>query len=308
VRPYAGLSGWDVPRFAAEGQSADEAAQNPGLDLQSIHPEHFETLEITIVAGRGITEADTDQTPQVAVISEDVARRLWPEEDPIGKRLKMGGADSPAPWFTVVGIAQATRYRELAEPRATLYVAAVQFVDGANSLAIRTAAPMEAIAGAVRDRVREADPGVMVTRMDPFSAYLARPLARPRFIAWLGNIFGVIALLLAAIGLYGVMTTFVRQHTREIGVRVALGATARDLRRLVLGEAVRIAGIGALFGLLGAVATSGLLRGLLFGVAPADPVTLALATLILMAAAAVACYRPVRSATRVDPVSLLRAD
>jgi putative ABC transport system permease protein len=308
VRPYAGLSGWDVPRFAAEGQGADQAAQNPGLDLQSIHPEHFETLEIGITAGRGITTADTDRTPLVAVISEDVARRVWPGQDAIGMRLKMGGVESDARWFTVVGIARTTRYRELAEPRATLYVAAAQFVDGAGSLAIRTRVPVEAIAGAVRDRVRHADPDVMVTRMDPFSTYLARPLARPRFVAWLSNIFGAIALLLAAIGLYGVMAAFVRQRTREIGVRVALGATARDLRRLVLGEAARIAGAGALIGLLGALGTSGLLRGLLFGVEPIDPVTLVGATVVLIATAAIACYLPVRRATRVDAVALLRAD
>ncbi len=308
VRPYAGLSGWDVPRFAAEGQSADDAAQNPGLDLQSIHPEHFEALQISITAGRGITSADTDRTPQVAVISEDVARRVWPAQDPIGKRLKMGGVDSSARWFTVVGIAKPTRYRELVEPRATLYVAAAQFVDGAGSLAIRTSAPLEQIAGAVRERVRRVNPNVMVTRMDPFSTYLARPLARPRFVAWLSNIFGGIALLLAGIGLYGVMAAFVRQRTREIGVRIALGASARDLRRLVLGEAVRLAGMGAVIGLLGAVATSGLLRGLLFGVEPADPIALIVATAILTGASAIAVYVPVRRATRVDAVTLLRAD
>jgi putative ABC transport system permease protein len=308
VRPYAGLSGWDVPRFVAEGQSADQAVQNPGLDLQSIDPEHFETLQIDVVAGRGITTGDASQRPEVAVISENAARRVWPGQDPIGKRLKMGGVDSTAPWFTVVGVAKTTRYRELAEPRATLYVAAAQFVDGAASLAIRTTASVEAIAGAVRERVRNADPDVIVTRVDPFSTYLARPLAHPRFVAWLSNIFGGIALLLAAIGLYGVMAAFVRQRTREIGVRIALGATARDLRRLVLGEALRVAGIGALLGLGGAIATGGLLQGMLFGVQPADPVTLVAATIILTAAAALACYLPVRRATRIDAVALLRAD
>jgi predicted permease len=308
VRPYAGLSGWDVPRFAAEGQSADEVAQNPGLDLQSIHPEHFVTLEIGLTAGRGITTADTDEAPSVAVISEDVARHVWPGQDAIGKRLKMGGVESQAGWLTVVGIAKTTRYRELAAPRATLYVAAAQFVDGAGSLAIRTAAPLETIASAVRERVRNADPDAMVTRMDPFSTHLARPLARPRFVAYLSNIFGVIALLLAAIGLYAVMAAFVRQRTREIGVRIALGATARDLRRLVLGEAIAVAGSGALIGLLGAIATSGLFRSMLFGVQPVDPLTLAVAMVILTATAATACYLPVRTATRVDPVSLLRAD
>ncbi len=308
VRPYAGLSGWDTPRFAVEGQSADEAARNPSLDLQSIYPEHFDTLGINVMEGRGITVADTEKTPPVAVVSENVARQVWPGDSPIGKRLKMGGVDSKAGWFTVIGVAGTTRYRELAQPRATLYVAAAQFVDGAGSLAIRTSAPLETIAGAVRDRVRNADPDVFVLQLEPFTTFLARPLARPRFVAWLSNIFGATALLLAAIGLYAVMAAFVRQRTREIGVRVALGATNADVRWLILGEALWLAGAGTALGLAGAVVTSGLLRGLLFGVQPLDPATLAAAMAVLVATIAVACYVPVRRATRVDPLLLLKAE
>jgi predicted permease len=308
VRPYAGLSGWDTPRWVAEGQNAEQAATNPALDLMSIYPGHFDTLGIRTVSGRGITEADTAETPQVAVISENVARRVWRGQDPIGKRLKMGGIDSPAPWYTIVGVAETTRYRELAEPRASLYLAAAQFVDGAGSLAIRSAVPAEAIAGAIRERVQSADADVALVRLQTFSSFLAGPLARPRFLAWLSNLFGAVALLLAAIGLYAVMAAFVRQRNREIGVRVALGATSADVRRLVVSEAVWLAGIGVALGLGGSVATSGLLRGLLFNVGPLDPATLAMALAVLAASAALACYAPIRRATRVDPVALLRAE
>ena len=149
---------------------------------------------------------------------------------------------------------------------------------------------------------------MFVLQFEPFSTFLARPLARPRFVAWLGNIFGASALLLAAIGLYAVMAGFVRQRNREIGVRVALGATGADVRRLVVGEALRLAGVGAALGLVGAVATSGLLRGLLFGVRALDPATIAAAMALLLATVVIACYFPVRRAMRVNPVVLLRME
>lgn len=308
VRPYAGLSGWDMPRWVAEGQGVDDVARNPGLDLQSIYPDHFETMRIPIVEGRAIDRFDRAGSVNVAVISADAAMQVWPGESAIGKRVKWGGLDSKGPWFTIVGIAATTRYRELAAPRETVYLSAAQFVDGAQSLALRLSLPLPTIAAAVRQSVQALDPGVFIVRSQPFSDFAAGPLARPRFVSFLGNIFGAIALLLATVGLYGVMSVFVRQSRREIGVRIALGANARHVRRLVAGEAIRLAGFGIALGLAGAVATSRLFKGLLFGVEPMDPLTLTAAITILCVAAAVACYVPLRSATTIDPVRLLRAD
>jgi putative ABC transport system permease protein len=306
VSPYAGLSGWDMPSWVAEGQGPAEAARNPGLDLQSVYPGHFESMGIPVLEGRGIHRFDREGGMRVAVISENAARQVWPGQSALGKRLKWGGVGSDAPWFTVVGVAATTRYRELAAPRASVYLPAAQFVDGATTLAVRSSVPLASIAGALRDRVRELDRSVFVIRTQSFDDYVAGPLARPRLLAVLANVFGTVALILAAVGLYGVLAAFVRQSTREIGVRIALGARARHVRALVLGEAVRLAAIGFALGLAGAFASSRVLSGLLFGVAPMDPSTLAAAAAILILTIFAACYFPIRRAVRIDPGALLR--
>jgi putative ABC transport system permease protein len=309
--PFAGTRGWDAPEFTAEGQSAERAATNPSLNLESIHPNYFQTFEVILVRGRGFTAMDRKDAPWVAVVSEDVATRTWPGEDPIGKRIKMGGFTSTEPWSawrTVVGVARPTRYRELAVPRATLYVPAEQFVSAADMLVVRTDSPLSAVAGLVREQIRAVDPSVQVTQVTAFREFLQGPLARPRFNAFLIGLFGVAALLLAAIGLFAVMSASVRQRYMEIGVRVALGATPSDVRGLVLGEGMRLAGLGAAIGLAGAVAATRLLHGLLFGIHPLDPVSLLAAAFLLVGASVLASYIPARRATRVDPMALLRRE
>ncbi len=308
VLPYAGLSGWDMPRWIAEGQGPEDAAQNPGLDLQSVYPNHFDTMGIPVLEGRALDRFDREGTMPAAVISENAARQVWPGESAIGKRLKWGGLDSDGPWFTIVGVVPTTRYRELADPRASVYLPAAQFVDSPNSLALRVSVPVTTIAGALRGLVRELDDSAFVIRTQSFADSVSRPLARPRFVALLSTMFGAVALLLAAIGLYGVLAAFVRQSTREIAVRMALGARARHVRVLVYGEAARLAGIGVALGLAGALATGRLLRGMLFERQPMDPFTIAVAVVILATTTAAACYFPLRRATRIDPVALLRAD
>jgi putative ABC transport system permease protein len=306
--PFAGTGGWDAPEFTAEGQSAEQAAINPSLNLESVHPNYFQTFEVTLVRGRGFTGADRRGAPEVAVVSEDVAARTWPGEDPIGKRIKFGRLDSTYPWRTVVGVARPTRYRELTAPRPTLYVPAEQFIAAAEMLVLRTASPLGLVARLARERVGAVDPAVQVVQVAPFREMLQGPLARPRFNAFLIGVFGIAALLLAAIGLYAVIAASVRQRYTEIGVRVALGATASDVRGLVLGEGLRLAGLGAAIGLASAVVASRLLRGLLYGVHPLDPVSLLAAALLLVGVSALASYMPARRAARVDPVSMLRAE
>jgi predicted permease len=306
--PFAGSGGWDAPEFTAEGQSAEQAAINPSLNLESVHPNYFQTFEVTLVRGRGFTGADRRGAPEVAVVSEDVAARTWPGEDPIGKRVKFGRLDSTYPWRTVVGVARPTRYRELTAPRPTLYVPAEQFIAAAEMLVLRTASPLGLVARLARERVGAVDPAVHVVQVAPFREMLQGPLARPRFNAFLIGVFGIAALLLAAIGLYAVIAASVRQRYTEIGVRVALGATASDVRGLVLGEGLRLAGLGAAIGLASAVVASRLLRGLLYGVHPLDPVSLLAAASLLVGVSALASYMPARRAARVDPVSMLRAE
>ncbi len=309
--PFAGTGGWDAPEFTAEGQSADRAATNPSLNLESVHPNYFATFEVTLVRGRAFAETDGRGAPEVAIVSEDVAALTWPGEDPIGKRLKLGHSDSTADWRawrTVVGVARPTRYRELAAPRPTLYLPVGQFIAAAEMLVLRTSSPLALVAPEVRARVRAVDPDVQVTRVAPFREMLEGPLARPRFNAFLIGMFGMIALLLAAIGLYAVMAAHVRQRYSEIGVRVALGATTADVRGLVLGEGLRLAGMGAAIGLAGAVLATRLLRGLLFDVHPLDPASFLAAAMLLMGVSALASYLPARRATRVDPIVLLRTE
>jgi ABC-type antimicrobial peptide transport system permease subunit len=208
----------------------------------------------------------------------------------------------------VVGVVRPTRYRELFVPRPTLYLPAAQFQSGASFVVVRTSAPLDALGRAARDAVRAVDPDVQVVRVAPFAEMLDAPLARPRFSAVVIGIFGVAALVLAAIGLYGVLSTLVRQRHRELGVRIAVGATGSDVRRLVLGEGLRLAAAGMAVGLGVTVLAMQLLRSLLFGVHPLDPVTLLLTALAIGGASLLASYLPARRASKVDPVMLLRAE
>jgi predicted permease len=305
IAPFSG--GWDVPRVAAEGQSAERAAANPSLNLESIFPNYFATLRIEIVRGRAFVDGDREGSQMVAILSEDAAARVWPGEDAIGKRINMGGGpESRDPWLTVVGVARSVRYRSLAVPRPTLYLPAAQFLVTAQMMVLHASAPFEQVAAAARARIAAIDSDVRVARIIPFARLLDMPLARPRFQASLAGGFGVTALILAAVGLYAVIAASVRQRSRELALRVAIGASAADLRRLVLGEAARLAGLGAIGGLLLAAAAGRWVSGLLSGVSAFDPPTLAGAVALLIAAGLAATYVPMRRAARVDVGVLLR--
>jgi predicted permease len=308
VRPFGGTGGWDAPQVTAEGQDAAQGAANPSVNLESLHPNYFQTLQVALARGRAFDEADSDLAPNVAIVSEDVAARVWPGQNPIGKRIKLGPPASKDAWRTIVGVAKPTRYRELTRPRPTLYLPAAQFNFTAEMLVLRTGAPMASVLPLVRERVHAVDPSVQVMQLAPFSEMLDRPLARPRFNAFVIAVFGVAALALAGIGLYAMLAASVRLRDTEIGVRVALGATASDVRRLMVGEGLRLAGAGAVIGLVCAVATTRILQGLLSDVLPLDPPALMSAALVVMGVSAVACYLPAQRATRIDPVRLLRSN
>jgi putative ABC transport system permease protein len=308
AEPFSGALGWDVPRFTAEGQTADQVAANPSLNFEAVDPTYFSTLGVSLLRGRAFSAADRDGAPRVAIVDDAMASRTWPGQDPIGRRLKFGGLDSRNEWLTVVGVATTTRYRELATPRPTLYVPAEQLMITAGRLAIRTDATPGFVAGAVRDAVRTVASDVRVIRVSPYAEYLRRPLAAPRFNALLLSVFAAAALLMSSIGLYGVMAAWVRQRHAEIGVRLALGANTAAVARLVLGESLRLAVFGAMVGLTLAFTVMRVLRGLLFQIEPLDPVSLLGAAAIVVAAALVATYLPARRATRVDPVEVLRAE
>jgi predicted permease len=300
--------GWDVPAVTAEGQSADEAAANPSLNLESVHPNYFATFEVPILRGRAFTRADSEGTVSVAIVSDDLAAKLWPRQDAIGKRLKMGAVGSRAGWLEIVGIAAETRYRTLTTPRPTLYLPAAQFQMTATMLAVRTTAPLELLTSLLSERIRAVDPDVTVMRVAPFMDLLARPLARPRFTASLLSVFAMAALLLAGIGLYAVMAADVTRRHREIALRMALGASTASVRRLVVSEALRLAGLGAVVGVACAVGAARVLRGLLFEIDPLDPMSLLCAAGLLAIATALASFGPMRRAIRADVATTLRGE
>jgi putative ABC transport system permease protein len=304
VAPFSGV-GWDAPTVTAEGQNAAQVAANGSLNLEAIQPGYFNTFGVA-VRGRTFDARDRGDTQNVAIVSEEAAQRLWPGQDAIGKRLKLGDLNSKDNWRSVVGVAAQTRYRELRTPRPTLYVPDTQLIVTAQSLVVRSTAPLPQIVDAVREQVRATDPAVRVPRIAPFGELLREPLARPRFYTFVLVVFGVSALLLSAIGLYAVIAASVRQRYAEIGVRLALGATPADVRRMVVGQGMQLAMIGAGTGLALALGVTQFMRGLLYEVNPLDPASLLTATLLLLGAAAVSCYLPARTAARMDPLAALR--
>ena len=220
----------------------------------------------------------------------------------------MGGKLDRA--LTVIGVVPDTRYRDLREARPSMYYPLHQsfFPFAPTTLAIRTSGNPAAMVPVIRRSIEEAAPGVTLPSAEPFETYLQTPLAQPRLNALLLAVFAASAAALAAIGLFGVMATMVRQRTRELGVRMALGATAADLRRMVLGRGLTIAAVGIGAGVLGAVATNRLLVAMLYDVSPTDFATLALVSILLLGVTMLSIVLPARSSTRIDPVIALRSE
>jgi predicted lysophospholipase L1 biosynthesis ABC-type transport system permease subunit len=242
------------------------------------------------------------------IVSEAAAKHFWPGADPIGRRLFMGSRDRGV---TVVGVVPDTRFHDLRELRASFYLPYRQagfFPNAPTTLAIRTDGPTNNLVSVIRQVVRDLDPGIGVATAVPFENYLDRPLAQPRLNALLLVVFGIAAVLIAAVGLFGTMATMVRQRAREFGVRMALGATGGDVGKIVLRRALIIASAGALLGLLAALAANRLLGALLYTVSPTDGATLTSVTLLLLVIAAIASLVPARSSARVDPVVALSSD
>jgi predicted permease len=305
--PFSGAAGWDLWPVA-EGQTPSDAASNPMLNVDLVGPDYFRALGVSVIQGRALTEADREGTPHVVVMSRSAARHYWPAGDAVGKRITVGSTREPI--FTVVGIVEDTRYRDLREPRASIYFPLHQpfFPFAPTTLVVRTIGAPETLVPTLRRVIDATSPGVTLARAEPFEQLLRTPLAQPRLNALLLVVFAVAAVLLAAVGLFGAMSTMVRQRTREIGIRIALGASTRDVQRMVLARGLGVAAIGLLLGCLGAIAANRALASLLYAVSPTDAFTLATMTTLLLLVAAVAIVLPARAATRVDPAIALRAD
>jgi putative ABC transport system permease protein len=307
LRPLWGTVGMDWP-FRIEGQSDQDMKRNPLLNLEAVTPAYFGVMRIPVRRGRAFSEQDDERAPKVAIVSEAMARRYWPDQDPIGKRFSI--PLPPAPYahvtHTVVGVVADARYRELERTRFDLYVSYLQSDEQLNHLVVRTAGDPRALAPAVRQAVRGVDHQLAVDDVVTMEALVAEHLGGTRFRMQLLAAFALFALFLTALGTYGVMAFVVGQRTREIGVRRALGARGAHVVRLVLRQGLVPVALGLLAGLAASVAVGRALQALLFGVGAHDPSAALAASLLLLAAALCACALPARRALRVDPSVALR--
>ncbi|HWG33459.1 MAG TPA: ABC transporter permease [Gemmatimonadaceae bacterium] len=296
--------------FMTEGESPTDPRAHSYINVELAGPDYFRTFGLPILRGRAFTAADREGAPLVVIVSEATAHLYWPGENPIGKRLRYPGPTGPKlnDWRTVVGVVPDTRYRTFRAPAPTLYHPYRQFPVFVTGLAVRTVGPPDVMLPAIRRTIAQVEPTVGVFRFSSMDDLLNASLAQPRLDTLLLSGFGLTALLLAAIGLYAITATAVRQQTHELGVRIALGATSSRIRRLVLGQVFWVMAIGTAVGLVAALAASGLLRSMLFEVSPTDPLTLTGVCLLLLIVSLVAAYLPARRATLIDPVQALRPE
>jgi putative ABC transport system permease protein len=269
---------------------------------------YFDALSIPLIAGRTFTERDDASAPEVVVVDESLAQRYWPGKNAVGQQVNLTGRPDSA-WATVIGVVghvHSASLSTIGEPQ--IYLAARQRDEPRLAIAIRASGDPLTLAGPVRATVRAVDPDVPVGYMRPLADLVHGTSSRLRFNLTILAIFAATALALAAIGIYGVMSQLVMARAREMGIRLALGAQARDVVALVLRYALGIAAVGALAGTLAALASSRAIASLLFGIQATDPVTFVAVPLVLLCATLLAVWAPARRAGRADPLVSLRAD
>jgi len=299
--------------FDIESRETAPSDVSPAADWQTITPGYFSTMEISVLRGRGIEFTDTATAPGAVVINETAAKRYWPGEDPIGSRFMLGGGAAPG-WVTIVGIVRDVRHEAFdAPPRAQMYLSheQFQFWDNGGSvrgltLAVRTDGAAGPVAQSVRREVAALDPSLPISDFLTMEQVVSASVARPKLMMLLLATFAAVALVLGAVGVYGVMSSLVARRTREMGIRLALGARPGQVAGLVLKDTLTLTGLGVAVGLVLAFALSRALSGMLFGVAPTDAATFVGVPLVLATVALVAALEPIRRATRVDANSVLR--
>jgi putative ABC transport system permease protein len=305
MRPLSGTVGWDPP-FAIEGQSPEEQTANPYANYEAISPGYFRTMGIGLLRGRDFTDEDRGDGALVCIVNELMAEKYWPGQDPVGKRLRFGKANSNAPWLTVVGVAGDVRYREWDAVRPDIYVPFLQNSEYRTDFVVRTKTDPLSLSESFRREVYALDKDQAVAGVTTMDKLVSDALARPRFNTMLLGLFAALALVLSALGVYGVMAYTVSQQTHEIGIRMALGAQGRDVLRMVLSQGLKLILIGVAIGVAASFALTRLMTSLLYGVSNLDPLTFVAVAALLSGVALLACYLPARRATKVDPMEALR--
>jgi putative ABC transport system permease protein len=288
---------------------ANAGMQTQSIDTRTVSADYFNTLQIPLVAGQFFSTEDGPQGTAVVIVNEAMVNRYWPNQDPLGKRIKIGGPDAKSPWFTVKGLVKDSAQSSLDQGvNPEIYFALGQMAGRYRrmNLIVRTTVDPKSTTAAIQSAIREVDKDQPIYQVQTIDELIRESVATRRFALTILTLFAALALLLAVSGIYGVISYSVSQRTQEIGIRMALGAGAKDVLRLVLGQFMRLTAIGIVLGLIGAYALTRLMTSLLFGVTPTDITTFVLVSITLSLVALFACLIPARRATRVDPLVALR--
>jgi putative ABC transport system permease protein len=278
-------------------------------DWRSVSPSYFSSMGVRFVSGRPFNDNDDAQHPAVVIIDEMLAKRAWPGQDPLGKRMTITETATQKDWLTVVGVTAHVRAHDITtNVREQVYLPFLQNPIRVFYFTVKTAGDPTAMVSAVTGAVHDVDPALAVHQVNAMGAILSRAMGQARFTLILSGIFGVVALLLTSVGIYGLISYFTSKRIREFGIRLALGAQHRDIYRLVIGEGLRLAMGGVLIGLVCAVFLTRMLRGLLYGIGANDPLTFASVPLILFAVALLAAFVPASRALKVEPMTALRLE
>ena len=294
--------------FTIEGTSLGPGENAPVATVLFVSAGYFNVLRVPFVSGRAFTESDRAGAPGVVIISEALSRRYFRNQDPVGKRMRIGGPERPdMPWLEIVGVVKDVKYdglRGSTEP--AYYLPYAQMPARGQDIVIRTAGDPLSILPMVRAEINAIDPAVPILRATTLDERMSEAVGEPRFQTTLLLVFSSIALVLAAVGIYGVLSYSISLRTHEIGVRISVGASRGDVLRMVIGEGMALATIGITLGIIGSLALTQLLATMLFEVSPHDPATYAGVSLVMAAVTLLACFIPAGRATRVDPIVALR--
>jgi putative ABC transport system permease protein len=299
------LSGLSSPPVHVETATGTTMA---AIHIANVTPSYFAVMDIPIISGRGFTDDDRYDTQYVTVVNQALAERYWPGEDPLGRRLNVGSEEEPA-WLTVIGVSADVRYQPQAPPFPEFYISINQYPQWYLSVLMKSPTDPGAIAGPAREAVQELDPNIPI-EVSLFSDRIRDSywLRGPRFGAWAFGALAVVAALLTVIGLYGTLAFVVVRQTREIGIRIALGADRTRLISSVLKRGLFLSTIGLVFGLAIALAAGRVLEAALYGIQPSDPLTLLEVGLLVIASGLAASWLPARRATKVDPIGCLQQE